>query len=172
MLRLKVFLIPAESYILMWLGYKGVLVKNNTIFFSQFSLQIYFDNAKVYRGEAKGWLWRFKLSKKKIADDDMSGNLYLLALTIRKNKKILSYNTGLSPFQEVLWSKSRRYLALTQYQRSIISIDSLVDNKHKLLTSGKYNYFSPKFSADGKWIYFLCLNGKNIDKLLFTVLPR
>ena len=38
--------------------------RNEYVYFTRFGLQVTGDNAKVYRGGAKGELWRFKLGSK------------------------------------------------------------------------------------------------------------
>ncbi|MBU2893692.1 PDZ domain-containing protein [Colwellia sp. D2M02] len=119
------------------------------------------DNAKQLTNDGNIFRWNMHLSPdgKKIAHDDKAGNLWLLDIDSGENKKLLENNDGLSPFQDVVWSSDSHYLALTRSkqkdQRSRIELFSIADNKGKLLTTDKYNAYSPAFSPDGQWLYFL-----------------
>ncbi|KFZ38217.1 peptidase S41 [Shewanella mangrovi] len=94
-----------------------------------------------------------------LASDDYEGNLWLLDLKKGTQRKIASNNEGLAPYQDIVWSPDSRYLALTKTEigtpRPQIVLLSLDDGKTAVLTSDKYESFSPAFSTDGKWLYFL-----------------
>jgi tricorn protease len=119
------------------------------------------SQAKQLTNDGKIFRWNIVLSPdgKLIAHDDKAGNLWLLDLASGENKKLLKDNQGLSAFQDIVWSDDSKYLVLTrgqqQDERSRILLYSLADDKQKLLTSDKYNAYSPTFSADNKWLYFL-----------------
>ena len=110
-----------------------------------------------------GYIFRWQLSLspdgKYIAHDDQNGDLFLLDLKSGKNKKILTKGSGLSPYSDLRWSPDSQLLAITQNkqsdERSRIVLMSVSDDKTKVLTSDKYNSYSPAFSADGNWLYFL-----------------
>lgn len=119
------------------------------------------EKAKQLTNDGSVFRWNLVLSPdgKMIAHDDKLGNLWLLTLASGKNKKLLKNNAGMSPFQDVVWSSDSKYIALTRErhedERSRVMIYSVNDNKHKLLTTDKYNSYSPTFSTDGNWLYFL-----------------
>jgi tricorn protease len=115
--------------------------------------QLTFD-ASIFR-------WDLYLSPdgKSIAHDDKNGDLWLLNLDSKENTKILSNNVGTFPIASLTWSSDSQLIAIThagdKTERSqILLIDSLT-NKHKILTSEKYVSFSPAFSSDSSWLYFL-----------------
>ena len=119
------------------------------------------NNAKQLTKDGKIFRWNLFLSPdgKWIAHDDKNGDLWLLNIKSGKNKKILSGNYGLSPFTDIRWSNNSEWLALTRDllndERSRIQLYSLKDKKQVVLTSDKYNSFSPAFSHDDQWLYFL-----------------
>ncbi|NKF49942.1 PDZ domain-containing protein [Shewanella sp. WXL01] len=96
---------------------------------------------------------------KLIAHEDYQGNVWLLDLSDNKNKKIITNGEGLGEYQDIVWSHDNRYLALTKSevgkQRSQVVLYSISDNKEVPLTTDKYESFSPTFSQDGQWLYFL-----------------
>jgi len=121
----------------------------------------------------KGHIFRWNMSLspdgKLIAHDDKQGNLWLLNLKSGNNKKILENNSGLFPFGDIVWSSDSQLLALTRDrsvdERSRVQLFSVSDGKNILLTSDKYNSYSPSFSPDGQWLYFL-------SERNFKVTPR
>jgi tricorn protease len=105
--------------------------------------------------------WDLYLSPdgKSIAHDDKNGDLWLLDIASKKNTNILSNSIGASPINSLTWSSDSQLIAITyegvKSERSqILLIDTLI-NKHQTLTSEKYASFSPAFSSDTKWLYFL-----------------
>lgn len=118
-------------------------------------------NAKQLTTDGKIFRWNLHLSPdgKLIAHDDKAGNLWLLNIESGKNSQLLKGNDGMSPYANVQWSADSRFLAITQNrvtdERSRIQLIDLEEDKSKLLTSDKYNSYSPSFSPDGKWLYFL-----------------
>lgn len=94
-----------------------------------------------------------------LVSDDYEGNLWLLDLKKGSNKKISTNNEGLAPYQDIVWSPDSRYLALTKTEigspRPQVVLLQLDGGKTAVLTSDKYESFSPAFSADGEWLYFL-----------------
>ena len=105
--------------------------------------------------------WNLSLSPdgKWIAHDDKNGDLWLMNINTRDNRKILSMSSGLDPVADMVWSPDSQLLAITrihqQDERSRILLYSLQQDKYQTLTSDKYNSYSPGFSPDGKWVYFL-----------------
>ncbi|QBY05101.1 PDZ domain-containing protein [Thalassotalea sp. HSM 43] len=94
-----------------------------------------------------------------LAHDDRDGNLWLLNLKTQKNQKIAENGGGFSAFDSVTWSADSKLIAFAgshvDRQRSSIRLYSLAGDKEQFLTSDKYEAFSPTFSADGKWLYFI-----------------
>lgn len=94
-----------------------------------------------------------------LAHDDNDGNLWLLDLVKGSNRKLLSQGAGLGPIGDISWSGDSRYLAVAGTflgnERSRVMLLDLEKDQQQLLTSDKYESFSPAFSPDGKWLYFL-----------------
>lgn len=94
-----------------------------------------------------------------LASDDYQGNLWLLDLQKGSNRKIVSNNEGLAPYQDIVWSPDSRFLALTKTEigspRPQIVLMTFDGARSEVLTSDKYESFSPAFSSDGNWLYFL-----------------
>ncbi|NMH65811.1 S41 family peptidase [Shewanella salipaludis] len=94
-----------------------------------------------------------------IAHDDYDGNVWLLDLNKHSNKKIIAKGEGLGPYADIRWSPDSRFIALTKSelgkQRPQLVLYSLDQEKAEPLTSDKYESFSPSFSTDGHWLYFL-----------------
>ena len=119
------------------------------------------NNAKQLTKDGSIFRWDLSLSPdgKWIAHDDMNGDLWLLDTRSGKNKKIMTLGAGLDPYSRVVWSADSQLLATTRThqkdERSRVLLYSLAEDKQVTLTSDKYNSFSPAFSPDGNWIYFL-----------------
>lgn len=119
------------------------------------------DDAKQLTKDGSVYRWNLYLSPdgEKIAHDDNEGRLYVLNLKTGKNKEILSDNWGLAAFGHVTWSSDSGYLAITRNHlddlRSRIMLYGVDSGKSLLLTSDKYESYSPAFSHDGNWLYFL-----------------
>lgn len=94
-----------------------------------------------------------------IAHDDNDGNVWLLDLKKNTNQKIITNGEGLGPYADIRWSGDSRFIALTKSeigkQRPQIVLYSVDENKAETLTSDKYESYSPTFSSDGQWLYFL-----------------
>ncbi|MDP2561507.1 S41 family peptidase [Psychrobium sp. 1_MG-2023] len=119
------------------------------------------DNAKQLTDNGSIFRWDISLSPdgQWLAHDDMNGDLWLLNINTGKNKKIMSMGAGLDPYSRVVWSADSKLLATTRShqkdERSRVELFSIDSSKSLTLTSDKYNSFSPAFSPDGNWIYFL-----------------
>lgn len=94
-----------------------------------------------------------------IAHDDYNGDLWLLDLKKGRNTKIMTNGQGLGPYGDVVWSNDSRFIAVTKDERGQlrpqIVLYSLEEDKAQALTSDKYESFSPAFSTDGQWLYFI-----------------
>ncbi len=110
-----------------------------------------------------GYIFRWNISLspdgKWIAHDDKNGDLWLLNTETLKNQKILTHGPGLDPYADTVWSKDSQLLAITRThqneERSRVILYSLKEDKHQVLTSDKYNSYSPAFDAENNWLYFL-----------------
>ncbi|GAC22164.1 S41 family peptidase [Paraglaciecola arctica] len=120
---------------------------------SQGGEQLTFDG-KIFR-------WDLYLSPdgKSIAHDDKNGDLWLLNIASKKNEKVLSNSVGNFPIDSLAWSSNSQLIAITytevKAERSQILLIDTLNNKHQTLTSEKYASFSPAFSSDTNWLYFL-----------------
>lgn len=105
--------------------------------------------------------WQLQLSPdgKYLAHDDKNGNLWLLNLENGANQRIASDGWGHQPYRNIRWSADSQLLAFTHSHvdgsRPRVMLHSLRDEHTETLTSGKYESFSPAFSRDGHWLYFL-----------------
>lgn len=94
-----------------------------------------------------------------LVHDDYMGNVWLYDLSRNNNQKIIQNGEGLGPYQDITWSGDSQFIALTKAeigkQRPQIVLYSINESKAQTLTSDKYESFSPSFSHDGKWLYFL-----------------
>ena len=111
--------------------------------------------------DAKTFRWNLYLSPdgKTIAHDDKNGDLWLLDIASKKNKKILSDNAGSFPISSLVWSNNSQLIAITsenvKSERSQILLIDTQNNQQQTLTSEKYESYSPAFSSDSNWLYFL-----------------
>ncbi|KKO46711.1 peptidase S41 [Arsukibacterium ikkense] len=118
-------------------------------------------NAKQLTRDGTVFRWGLHLSPdgRYLVHDDKNGDLWLFDLDKNTNKRIYQLGHGHSPYQEVVWSADSQLLAFTlnhqQRPRSQVVLYSLADDKSAVLTSDKYPSYSPAFSADSLWLYFL-----------------
>ncbi len=120
-------------------------------------------SAQAKQLTADGTVFRWGLSLSPdgqwLAHDDKAGRLFLLNLTTGKNRQILADNQGLDSYRDVVWSADSQYLAITRNHvddlRSRIQLYAVKSGKTAVLTSDKYDSYSPAFSVDGQWLYFL-----------------
>ncbi|MBT1443233.1 PDZ domain-containing protein [Shewanella sp. JM162201] len=94
-----------------------------------------------------------------LAHDDYLGNLYLYDTQKGSNSKIIEGHQGLGPFGDIIWSPDSRFIAVSMQpigqNRSQVVLYSVDEKKQQSVTSDKYESFSPSFSVDGEWLYFL-----------------
>ncbi|MBU2278881.1 MAG: PDZ domain-containing protein [Gammaproteobacteria bacterium] len=94
-----------------------------------------------------------------LAHDDKDGNLWLLELSSGSNQLIYRDGSGLSPYEQVVWSGDSQQLAFTfehkDRARSQVVLYQLKSKQSQLLTTENYLSYSPAFSPDGNWLYFL-----------------
>ncbi|MGS0673999.1 S41 family peptidase [Shewanella sp. 125m-1] len=119
------------------------------------------DNAKQLTKDGKTLRLNLHLSPdgRYLAHDDYDGNVWLFDVKKGSNKKIITQSEGLGPYADIVWSGDSRFIALTKAEmgkaRPQIVLYSLKEHRAESLTSDKYESFSPSFSVDGDWLYFL-----------------
>ena len=101
-----------------------------------------------------------------LAHRDKDEQLWLYDINARKDQLIAQSMTG--GFSDFTWSPDGHWLAYVESAPN--TFDQLkILNAHTaeihVVTSDRYNSFSPTFSSDGKWIYFLS------DRMLKTTVP-
>lgn len=119
------------------------------------------SNANTFR-------WNLYLSPngEYLAHDDKNGDLWLLNLSNGSNTKIASGGWGHSPYQDVVWSADSQLIAVTRKSqqgassinggtRPQIVLYSVAEKREMTLTSEKYESYSPTFSHDGNWLFFV-----------------
>lgn len=119
------------------------------------------DNAKQLTKDGNVFRWGLHLSpnNRYLAHDDKNGDLWLLDLQSGKNSRIYQHGWGHSAYADVVWSADSELLTFTlnhqQRPRSQVVLYSVAEKQSEVLTSDKYESYSPTFSADGLWLYFL-----------------
>jgi tricorn protease len=119
------------------------------------------NQSKQLTNDGSVFRWSLSLSPdgKWLAHDDKDGNLFLLNTDSGKNKKILEESNGFSPMRNMTWSNNSQLLAISRLhvdkERNQVMLYSLNEDKFETLTSLKYDSYSPAFSVDNQWLYFL-----------------
>lgn len=111
----------------------------------------------------QGQTMRFTLSQspdgRHLITDDNEGNLWLVNSATGAMRKLLDDGAGGGPFGTIHWSPDSQYLAVSYgphgQLRTQVALYDLSQHRHQWLTSDKYESFSPAFSRDGHWLYFL-----------------
>ena len=103
---------------------------------------------------------------KRIAHHDKDQRLFVLDVASGEERRIDASKVG--GFEDLAWSPDGRFLAYVApadnaFRR--IRIWSADDGKTHELTSDRFESWSPSFSPDGKWIYFLS------DRNLVSAVP-
>ncbi|MAP95353.1 MAG: peptidase S41 [Ponticaulis sp.] len=90
---------------------------------------------------------------------DKRGRLFFMsgpdATPVEVDKTPSSNDNG---FDDLSWSADGRYISYTSYDNRDLAQITVLDTETRetyAMTSGKYQSYSPTFSADGKWLYFL-----------------
>ncbi|TVR61404.1 MAG: PDZ domain-containing protein [Gemmatimonadales bacterium] len=93
----------------------------------------------------------------RIAHTDRRGNLWLLDLESRENRRIDGAR-GMS-YRDVVWSPDSRALAVVRpdspMRRPQLVLLELESGEAHTLTSDRYESYSPAFTPDGRWLFFL-----------------
>lgn len=92
-----------------------------------------------------------------LAHTDKSGKLFILDLASGKNAQVLS-DLSSTP-DNIAFSKDSKWMSFAYTQvaseRPRIYLRDIESGESAVLTSEKYSSYSPSFSADGDWLYFL-----------------
>lgn len=118
-------------------------------------------NAEPLTTDGKVFRWGLHLSPngRYLAHDDKNGDLWLYDLEKRQNTKIYEQGWGHAAYADVVWSADSQLLSFTlnhqQRPRSQVVLYSLNEQRSAIITSDKYESYSPAFSPDGLWLYFL-----------------
>ncbi|MGQ8365017.1 S41 family peptidase [Glaciecola sp. 1036] len=117
------------------------------------------EDAKQLTKDGAGYrdgLW-LSPDGKTLANTTKSGKLLLLDLATNKNT-LIAQNDNQSA-SDVVFSDDSRWIAYTDLgpviDRNSVFLYDIENNKGQYVSSDKYNDFSPAFSKDGNWLYFL-----------------
>jgi tricorn protease len=119
------------------------------------------DKGKQLTKDGRGFRWNLALSPdgRYLAHDDKQGQLWVFDLKTQSNQLVHKTGFGLGPYSDMVWNTSSSILAFTAEQdgtgRQQIGLYSIKEQQAKLLTTDKYNSYSPAFHPDGDWLYFL-----------------
>ena len=90
---------------------------------------------------------------------DEQRGLWLYNIDTGKRQTIVSESHGFEAVGPVAWAPDGNHLAVAQTPltgiRPQILLYSVADGRKTYVTSGKYISRAPRFSADGKWLYYL-----------------
>ncbi len=87
---------------------------------------------------------------------DKDEQLWLYDIELHKDKLVAQSMTG--GFADLAWSPDSQWLAYVESAPNTFDQLKVLDphtGEVHLLTSDRYNSFSPTWSSDGKWLYFL-----------------
>lgn len=83
--------------------------------------------------------------------------LWLLEIATGRHRRIATFEEW-NDFQDVSWSPDSRWLLYVRPAPNLLLQVVLYDtqtDRHTAITSERWDSYSPKFSPDGKWIWFL-----------------
>lgn len=103
-----------------------------------------------------------------IAHRDKDRQLWILDLQTRKQTRVAISTSTFADIGDVVWAPDSRWLAYSMPMPNTfrrIFLHSVETGKVTPLTSDRFNSWSPAWSRDGKWVYFLS------DRELRTLVP-
>jgi tricorn protease len=111
-------------------------------------------------GDAHRWRLYPSPDGRLLAHDNKLGELRVLDLSSGQDRRVdHDPDAGDDAYESVTWSPDGRYLAFaradTARQLNQIVLLELSSGRREVLTSDKYESYSPAFSRDGEWLYFL-----------------
>jgi tricorn protease len=97
---------------------------------------------------------------KYLAHTDKRGRLWLLELATKSNQIIDdAFNNGGDAHNFLTWSPDSKTIAMVRgassQKRGQIGVYHLESKQLQFVTSDNYESYSPSFSPDGRWLYFL-----------------
>jgi len=101
-----------------------------------------------------------------LAHRDKDQQLWLYDITAKQQKRIAQSMED--DFQDLTWSPDSQWLAYVETPHNTFRQIKVVNAKTgaiQEITSNRYNSFSPSWSSDGKWLYYLS------DRALTTTVP-
>jgi len=101
-----------------------------------------------------------------LAHRDKDQQLWLYDITAKQQKRIAQSMEDY--FEDLTWSPDSQWLAYVETPHNTFRQVKVVNAKTSAIqeiTSNRYNSFSPSWSSDGKWLYFLS------DRALTTTVP-
>lgn len=123
------------------------------------------QGAKALTHDGQGVRWSIHPSPdgRWLAHDDNQGRLWLLNTHTGQDRVIYKQGMGGQALgqdaHDIAWSPNSRYLAFaTQARhdaRRRVVLYSVADDKQMTVTSDRYESYSPAFSGNGQWLYFL-----------------
>jgi len=93
---------------------------------------------------------------KRIAHWDKDQELWVYDVAAKTQTKLASSNTG--DFQDIQWSPDSRWLAYSapvNNQVNVLFVYNAESHAITPITTDRYESFSPGWSPDGKWLFFL-----------------
>ena len=91
-----------------------------------------------------------------LAHTDKNHSLYLYDVAAKTNKQIAK--SSIDDINDVTWSPDSRYLTFTEPQPNTfnqIKLYTIATGALNYVTTNRYNSYSPAFSSDGQFLYFL-----------------
>lgn len=119
------------------------------------------EDAEQLTRDGKGFKQNLQLSRdgKWLTYEDISEGLWLLNTETGRSKLAVKGSDGFQPFGQVAWSPDGQYFAVAHTPagevRPRILLYALAGDRQSYLTSSKYISRAPRFSRDGKWLYYL-----------------
>ncbi|MBK9272588.1 MAG: PD40 domain-containing protein [Saprospiraceae bacterium] len=92
----------------------------------------------------------------KLMYSDRNQNLYIINVKEKKEKQI--FQSDVFELRNYTWSPDSRFVCFTNPVRkgkTVVNIYSLEDQKMHTVTEPWFDSFSPEFSSDGKYLYFI-----------------
>ena len=93
---------------------------------------------------------------KYVAHADKNQRLFLFNMATRENRRLAE--SPVEEFTDLAWSPDSKWLVYSQWSDNLfhrLVLYSIATGSTTQLTSERYDSFSPAFSPDGKWLYFL-----------------
>ena len=91
-----------------------------------------------------------------IIHTDKNNRLFLLNAKTKENKLIAE--STVDEFEDITWSPDSRWLAFAETGENLlhrVKLYNIAKDKISPITTDRFDSYSPAFSRDGKWIYFL-----------------